>query len=113
MGRAFSKKGNAHKISVSKTIGKHISCYKLSRWEDITKADVKEVECQDVKLIHAELKTFSSAHRYLCFSVLQTNKGTTYIYIYIYIYTDWPKKCIHSLLINIFGIKLNEISISG
>ena len=24
-----------------------------------------------------------------------------------------PKKCIHSLLINIFGIKLNEISVSG
>ena len=24
-----------------------------------------------------------------------------------------PKKCIHSLLINIFGINLNEISISG
>ena len=30
-----------------------------------------------------------------------------------YIYTEWPKKCIHSLLINIFGINLNEISISG
>jgi hypothetical protein len=31
--------------------------------------------------------------------------------------TGWmqsgPKKCIHSLLINIFGINLNEISISG
>ena len=27
--------------------------------------------------------------------------------------TEWPKKCIHSLLINIFGINLNEISISG
>ena len=24
-----------------------------------------------------------------------------------------PKKCIHSLLINIFGINLNEISVSG
>ena len=36
-----------------------------------------------------------------------------YIYIYIYIYTEWPKKCIHSLLINIFEINLNEISISG
>ena len=36
-----------------------------------------------------------------------------YIYIYIYIYTEWPKICIHSLLINIFGINLNEISISG
>ena len=24
-----------------------------------------------------------------------------------------PKKCVHSLLINIFGINLNEISISG
>ena len=24
-----------------------------------------------------------------------------------------PKKCIHSLLTNIFGINLNEISISG
>ena len=46
-----------------------------------------------------------------------------YIYIYIYIYThththtymlytEWPKKCIHSLLINIFGINLSEISIS-
>ena len=33
---------------------------------------------------------------------------------YIYIYTQsGPKKCIHSLLINIFGINLNEISISG
>ena len=29
------------------------------------------------------------------------------------IYAEWPKKCIHSLLINIFGINLNEISISG
>ena len=28
-------------------------------------------------------------------------------------YTEWPKKCIHSLLFNIFGINLNEISISG
>ena len=29
-------------------------------------------------------------------------------------YTEWPpKKCVHSLLINIFGINLNEISISG
>ena len=43
----------------------------------------------------------------------------TYIYIYIYTHThththtEWPKKCIHSLLINIFGIYLNEISISG
>jgi hypothetical protein len=34
--------------------------------------------------------------------------------------TEWPKKmqsgpkkCIHSLLINIFGLNLNEISISG
>ena len=26
--------------------------------------------------------------------------------------TEWPKKCIYSLLINIFGINLNEISIS-
>ena len=31
-----------------------------------------------------------------------------------YTNTEWPtKKCIHSLLINIFGINLNEISISG
>jgi len=29
------------------------------------------------------------------------------------IHTEWPKKCIHSLLINIFGINLNEISVSG
>ena len=30
------------------------------------------------------------------------------------VYTqNGPKKCIHSLLINIFGINLNEISISG
>ena len=37
-----------------------------------------------------------------------------YIYIYIYIYIQsGPKKYIHSLLINIFGINLNEISISG
>jgi len=28
-------------------------------------------------------------------------------------YTEWPKKYIHFLLINIFGINLNEISISG
>ena len=28
------------------------------------------------------------------------------------LYTEWPKKCIHSLLTNIFGINLNEISIS-
>ena len=28
-------------------------------------------------------------------------------------HTEWPKKCIHSLLINIFGTNLNEISISG
>ena len=28
-------------------------------------------------------------------------------------YTEWPKKCIPSLLINTFGINLNEISISG
>ena len=40
-----------------------------------------------------------------------------YIYIYIYIYThththtEWPKKCIHSLLINIFGINVNEMSL--
>ena len=27
--------------------------------------------------------------------------------------TEWPKKSIHSLLINIFAINLNEISISG
>ena len=27
--------------------------------------------------------------------------------------TEWPKKCVHSLLINIFGINLNDISISG
>ena len=27
--------------------------------------------------------------------------------------TEWPPKSIHSLLINIFGINLNEISISG
>ena len=35
-----------------------------------------------------------------------------YIYIYTYI-QSCPKKYIHSLLINIFGINLNEISISG
>ena len=36
------------------------------------------------------------------------------IYIYIYIHTQSnPKKCIHSLFINIFGINLNGISISG
>ena len=34
------------------------------------------------------------------------------IYIYIYIQSG-PKKCIHFLLINIFGINFNEISISG
>jgi len=28
-------------------------------------------------------------------------------------YTEWPKKFIHFLLINIFGINLNEICISG
>ena len=33
--------------------------------------------------------------------------------INIYIYTEWPKKCIRSLLINNFGMNLNEISISG
>ena len=31
---------------------------------------------------------------------------------YVYIQSG-PKKCIYSLLINIFGINLNEISISG
>ena len=30
-----------------------------------------------------------------------------------FINTEWPKKCMHSLLINIFGINLIEISISG
>ena len=35
-----------------------------------------------------------------------------YIYIYIYIQSG-PKKCIHSLPINIFGINLNEISTYG
>jgi len=30
-----------------------------------------------------------------------------------YIIQSGPKICIHSLLINIFGINLNEISISG
>ena len=51
---------------------------------------------------------------------VQTDKATLilYIYIYIYIHThthtqSGPKKCIHSLLINMFGINLNEISISG
>ena len=38
-------------------------------------------------------------------------------YTTIYQYSDTiqsgPKKCIHSLLMNIFGINLNEISISG
>ena len=32
--------------------------------------------------------------------------------VYIYVQSG-PKKCIHSLLINIFGINWNEISISG
>ena len=32
-----------------------------------------------------------------------------YIYIYIYIYTEWPKKRIHSLLINIFGISYDSV----
>ena len=36
-----------------------------------------------------------------------------YIYVYTHIYTEWPKKCMHALLINIFGINVNEISISG
>ena len=36
--------------------------------------------------------------------------NSTLLVVYIYIYTEWPKKCIHSLLINIFGINLNEIS---
>ena len=44
-------------------------------------------------------------------------KYIIYIYIYThthtYIYRVAQKKCIHSLLINIFGINLNEISISG
>ena len=30
-----------------------------------------------------------------------------------YVYTEWPKKMYTILLINIFGINLNEISISG
>ena len=30
-----------------------------------------------------------------------------------FIIQSGPKKCIHSLLINIFGTNLNEISISG
>ena len=33
--------------------------------------------------------------------------------VYVYRYTEWPKKCVHSLLINMFGINLNDISISG
>ena len=33
--------------------------------------------------------------------------------MYTSIIQSGPKKCIHSLLINIFGINLNEISISG
>jgi hypothetical protein len=63
-------------------------------------------------------------------------KGVLYIYIYICIYNLYiygvyiqsvvhpaqslyiyiqsgPKKCIHSLLVNTFGINLNEISILG
>ena len=35
-----------------------------------------------------------------------------FIYIYVHIYRV-AQKGIHSLLINIFGINLNEISISG
>jgi hypothetical protein len=34
-------------------------------------------------------------------------------WIYIGILQSGPKKCIHSLLINIFGLNLNEISFSG
>jgi len=33
--------------------------------------------------------------------------------VLIFCIQSGPKKCIHSLLINIFGINLNEISISG
>ena len=40
--------------------------------------------------------------------LLYPGEGKKYMYI-----QSGPKKCIHSLLINIFGINLNEISISG
>ena len=35
------------------------------------------------------------------------------VYLYTFQIQSGPKKCIHSLLINIFGINLNEISIPG
>ena len=43
------------------------------------------------------------------------NTETAYLVpnILIYQIQSGPKKCIHSLLINIIGINLNEISISG
>jgi hypothetical protein len=36
-----------------------------------------------------------------------------YIILLYLLYRVAPKKCIHSLLINIFGINLNGISVSG
>ena len=70
----------------------------------------------------------SYAFLYVCYVQLQCTfsnvcacvRACVYVCIYIYIYIciyryiqSGPKKCIHSLLINIFGINLNEISISG
>jgi len=47
----------------------------------------------------------------LCQNVKQTSSDRPQYPSFLYIQSG-PKKCIHSLLINIFGINLNEISIS-
>ena len=43
---------------------------------------------------------------------IQQSAGKAVLVLHVIIQSG-PKKCIHSLLINIFGINLNEISISG
>ena len=49
-----------------------------------------------------------------CTAGLDTTQPHVVIYsTHIQNIQSGPKKCIHSLLINIFGINLNEISISG
>ena len=64
------------------------------------------------------LQTLKVKHRIILSSVVtfvqKIYRQRRYVSKYVCMYIQsGPKKCIHSLLINIFGINLNEISISG
>ena len=93
--------------------------YKLSQWMIFTKTITTRQIIVGISLMRFYpnwIKHFFGVRHPRCVSqitkLFSRHLKSKHNYIIICI-NSGPKKCIHFLLINIFGINLNEISISG